>query len=124
MVFHWFRANYEQPPPEVGTARHSLTQSRGLPVNPRAPPRPHANKLFMLFRTWLRKQFAQMGHKADADQLAMHLLSRSQGIATLANAFDDAAFIKQEVDQLLEWLNAYLKPHQPQGVPSDVHRPA
>jgi TetR/AcrR family transcriptional repressor of nem operon len=65
-----------------------------------------------------------MGHKADADQLAMHLLSRSQGIATLANAFDDAAFIKQEVDQLLEWLNAYLKPHQPQGVPSDVHRPA
>jgi len=64
-----------------------------------------ANQLFTLFRNWLASQFTQMGHKRDADSLAMHLLARSQGIATLANAFDDEAFIHQEVEQLLQWLH-------------------
>ena len=41
-----------------------------------------ANKLFTLFRTWLRRQFTLLGRKSDADQLAMHLLARSQGIAS------------------------------------------
>jgi len=65
-----------------------------------------ANKLFTLFRTWLRKQFILLGHKADADTLAMHLLARSQGVATLANAFHDEKFIRQEVKQMEDWLDA------------------
>jgi len=64
-----------------------------------------ANALFTLFRNWLRKQFEQLGHKKEADALAMHLLARSQGIATLANAFHDEKFIKQEVDFLYDWLD-------------------
>ena len=63
-----------------------------------------ANKLFTLFRTWLRRQFTLLGRKADADELAMHLLARSQGVATLANAFHDEKFIKQEVKQMYDWL--------------------
>ncbi len=72
------------------------------------PALPQANNLFTLFRDWLRAQFGQLGAKsaADADGLAMHLLARSQGIATLANAFDDGAFIKHEVSQLHTWLDA------------------
>ncbi|WP_342117325.1 TetR/AcrR family transcriptional regulator [Pseudoduganella sp. OTU4001] len=69
------------------------------------PARPQANTLFSLFRAWLCEQFQQLG-AADADSLAMHLLARSQGIATLANAFDDAAFIQHEVSQLHQWLKA------------------
>jgi TetR/AcrR family transcriptional repressor of nem operon len=65
-----------------------------------------ANKLFTLFRTWLRRQFTLLGREADADQLAMHLLARSQGVATLANAFHDERFIKQEVKQMCEWLRS------------------
>ncbi|MBZ0090814.1 MAG: TetR/AcrR family transcriptional regulator [Sulfuricellaceae bacterium] len=65
-----------------------------------------ANRLFTLFRTWLRRQFALLGRKADADELAMHLLARSQGVATLANAFHDEKFIKQEVKQMLDWLRS------------------
>lgn len=64
-----------------------------------------ANKLFTLFRIWLRKQFTQLGHKADADKLAMHLLARSQGVATLASAFHDEKFIRQEVKQMEDWLS-------------------
>ena len=65
-----------------------------------------ANKLFTLFRTWLRRQFTLLGRKADADALAMHLLARSQGVATLANAFHDEKFIKQEVKQMCDWLRS------------------
>lgn len=65
------------------------------------------NKLFTLFRNWLRKQFNQLGRTKDADFLAMHLLARSQGVATLANAFHDEKFIKQEAQQMCDWLDTY-----------------
>ncbi len=68
-----------------------------------------ANKLFTLFRLWLRRQFTLLGREADADALAMHLLARSQGVATLANAFHDEKFIRQEVQQMNDWLEACLK---------------
>ena len=63
-----------------------------------------ANQLLTLFRTWLRRQFTLLGREADADALAMHLLARSQGVATLANAFHDEKFIRQEVEQMCDWL--------------------
>lgn len=63
-----------------------------------------ANKLFTLFRVWLRKQFTLLGYKADADELAMHVLAFSQGVATLANTFQDEKFIRQEVRRMDVWL--------------------
>ncbi|MCY9692229.1 TetR/AcrR family transcriptional regulator [Paenibacillus alginolyticus] len=68
-----------------------------------------ANELFSLFRTWLRWQFALLGRNADADELAMHLLARSQGVSTLAQAFQDERFIKHEVEQMCDWLSTQLK---------------
>jgi TetR/AcrR family transcriptional repressor of nem operon len=70
------------------------------------PSQAEANKLFTLFRTWLRRQFTLLGRKADADALALHLLARSQGVATLANAFHDEKFMKQEVRQMNDWLES------------------
>lgn len=69
---------------------------------------PEANSLFTLFRTWLRRQFTMLGREADADQLAMHLLARSQGVATLANAFHEEKFIKHEVQQMSDWLSSCI----------------
>lgn len=63
-----------------------------------------ANMLFALFRTWLRRQFMLLGCETDADVLAMHLLARSQGVATLASVFRDENFIKEEVEQMCDWL--------------------
>jgi AcrR family transcriptional regulator len=65
-----------------------------------------ANQLFTLFRTWLRRQFTLLGREADADALAMHLLARSQGVATLASAFRDETFIRHEVDEMCDWLKS------------------
>lgn len=68
------------------------------------PARGSASMIFGQFRTWLREQFEKLGHRADADALAMHFLSRSQGIASLANAFHDEAFIRHEVELIDAWL--------------------
>jgi TetR/AcrR family transcriptional repressor of nem operon len=65
-----------------------------------------ASKLFTLFRAWLRRQFTLLGRESDADALAMHLLARSQGVATLANAFHDERFIRREVKQMCDWLRS------------------
>lgn len=70
------------------------------------PSKSEATKLFTMFRAWLREQFVQLGREKDADELAMHLLARSQGVSTLANAFNDAAFIQQEAAQMEVWLQS------------------
>ena len=63
-----------------------------------------ANRVFTLFRHWLCRQFEALGCGDRSDLLAMHLLARSQGVATLAQAFHDEAFIHQEVQLLNDWL--------------------
>lgn len=66
-----------------------------------------AKGLFTLFRVWLRRQFELLGRAdADADALAMELLVRSQGVATLAHAFHDERIIAQEVEHMCEWLTS------------------
>lgn len=68
--------------------------------------RHRANELFTLFRVWLSAQFTALGLEPEADRLAMHLLARAQGVASLANAFHDERFIEHEVGQMLDWLAA------------------
>ena len=63
-----------------------------------------AAAIFTLFRDWLTREFVARGHSENADALAMHLLMRSQGVASLATAFRDEAFISREVDAIAAWL--------------------
>ncbi len=81
----------------VGTLSTELAKSNH-------PAQRGAGMIFGQFRSWLRSQFEALGHAEEADALAMHLLSRSQGIAALANAFHDEAFIRHEVDLIDQWL--------------------
>jgi AcrR family transcriptional regulator len=62
--------------------------------------------IFTLFRSWLARQFAALGRPDDADELAMHVLAVSQGIATLSNAYRDQEFVRREVDRLCAWADA------------------
>jgi AcrR family transcriptional regulator len=78
------------------------------------PSQGDAGMIFGQFRSWLRDQFEALGQGADADVLAMHLLSRSQGIASLANAFHDEGFIRREVEMIEMWLEA-LPPRTTRG---------
>ncbi|MBJ3777332.1 TetR/AcrR family transcriptional regulator [Acuticoccus mangrovi] len=65
-----------------------------------------AAAIFGAYRGWLAGEFAALGRAADADSLALHVLMRSQGIATLATAFHDEAIIHREVAALTAWLAA------------------
>ena len=73
------------------------------------PARVEANQVFTLFRVWLCRQFTSLGFDADADELAMRLLSRSQGVATLASVFRDEQFIRSEVAQIHHWLDSRIE---------------
>lgn len=70
-----------------------------------------ARDLFDLFRFWLTERFKEMGRDTDAGGLALHLLARSQGVATLANAYPDEPFLEQEVEQMIAWLEAISDGH-------------
>ena len=72
------------------------------------PSRGGANELFGLFRSWLARQFCELERAGDADTLAMQLLARSQGVATLASALGDTDFINREVDEMCRWLDAVI----------------
>lgn len=66
--------------------------------------RDDAAEIFTLFRVWLAAQFTSMGRADDADELALHILMRSQGVAALATAFRDGAFIEREIADMNDWL--------------------
>jgi len=70
-----------------------------------------AAEIFGLFRDWLAGQFRLAGQEAGAkgvgaEALALHLLARVQGVAVLANAFRDEAFLCSEVAALERWVRA------------------
>ncbi|MFG1184429.1 MULTISPECIES: TetR/AcrR family transcriptional regulator [Xanthobacter] len=70
-----------------------------------------AARLFELFRDWLARQFRALGHGEDeAARLAMHLLARSQGVATLASSIGDEAFIDAEVAEMRGFVAAHRHP--------------
>ena len=63
-----------------------------------------AAAIFTAFQDWLAVQFTALGHADEADALALHLLARTQGVATLASAFRHEAFIRREVEEMEAWL--------------------
>lgn len=66
---------------------------------------PRAVEVFDLFKTWLIAQFTALGHRDRAQDHALHLLGRSQGVAVMAAAYQDPGFVQAEVDTLEAWLN-------------------
>jgi TetR/AcrR family transcriptional regulator, transcriptional repressor for nem operon len=87
------------------------------------PAQEGASMIFGQFRNWLKVQFEALGHGDQADALAMHLLSRSQGVASLANAFHDEAFIHHEVELIETWLQS-LPPTKPVARKGGTNRKA
>lgn len=71
-----------------------------------------AVQIFTLFRDWLADQFRALGHRDNADALALHVLARSQGVAVMASALKDETFVRAEVAALEAWLDQ-LPDHTP-----------
>lgn len=68
-----------------------------------------AIKMQTLFLDWLIHQFKQLGYsKKIAQQHAMHLLSREQGIASITHSFEDTTFLTREIELLRQWLDGIV----------------
>jgi len=63
-----------------------------------------ATAIFSLFRDWLTGQFRALGAGRRAEALALHLLAWSQGVAVMACAFKNEAFIRSDVMVIERWL--------------------
>ena len=126
MLDEW-EAESENPDDRIRSFIHILIANRadikrfGCPVGTLStelaklehPSQAGATELFSLFRTWLRAQFSDLGLAGEADRLAMRILARSQGVATLASAFDDETFLRREVSEMCDWLASIVESARP-----------
>ena len=64
-----------------------------------------SREVFVLLRDWMSRQFEEIG-LVDANDKAMDLLSRMQGIALMACAFKDGAYLNRSVGDLKSWVNS------------------
>jgi len=62
-----------------------------------------ARQAFTLLRDWIEQQFSALGI-SHADDLAMDLLARLQGVTVMACAFKDAAFIQRSHGEIKDWI--------------------
>ena len=60
--------------------------------------------VFSLMRKWLVEQFTAL-NCSDADNKAMDMMARIQGITVLASAFSDRDFIHRSLTELQAWIN-------------------
>jgi len=61
--------------------------------------------MFQSYRAWLGKQFISLGlEKEAADERAMSLLGKVQGVAMLSHAFKDKKFLVSEIEKIKEEL--------------------
>lgn len=64
-----------------------------------------STQVFVLLRNWMKQQFEVLG-AANADELAMDLLTRLQGVSVLACAFKDVDYIKRSHQEIKDWIKA------------------
>ena len=64
---------------------------------------------FEVFEQWIKKQFQAMGCSKNAAELTMHLMVRTQGIATMAYIHQDTRLIQREVKSIISWLELQSK---------------
>ena len=73
-----------------------------------SPALPRAREEFLLYRDWLAKQFAALGHPGQALMQATHLLVRLQGAAILARSLEDPSITARELEGIADWLQDLL----------------
>ncbi|MDH5407344.1 MAG: TetR/AcrR family transcriptional regulator [Gammaproteobacteria bacterium] len=63
-----------------------------------------AKQMFDVYRNWLTEQFRALNTKSKPEELAMHLLVQTQGLAVMAQTYNDPELIKRETRELKRWV--------------------
>lgn len=64
-----------------------------------------SREVFELLRDWMGRQFEEIGF-VDANDKAMDLLARMQGIAVMASAFKDNDYLQRSIIDLRNWIDS------------------
>src|SRR5688572_31343032 len=64
----------------------------------------HAAGLFGELLAWIEAQFRAMGKGKESRDLAVHLLSATEGASLLTHSFHDARYITREAERLIAWV--------------------
>jgi AcrR family transcriptional regulator len=74
-----------------------------------AVPRSHVTAVFDLLRHWCRQQLHALGVNATrADELALDLLARLQGMVLISNIYSDRDYLQRAIADIEIWLAALL----------------
>jgi AcrR family transcriptional regulator len=60
--------------------------------------------VFNVKREWCVKQFTALGLEQQADDLAMDLLARMQGVILMANVYNDSKFLHRAIREIEDWV--------------------
>ncbi len=63
-----------------------------------------SRQVFILLRDWIKRQFAATG-LSNADDLAMDLLAKLQGVTVIACAFKEIDYMKRSHLEIKNWIN-------------------
>ena len=61
--------------------------------------------VFNLMRDWCIEQFTALGFEQKAQDYALDLLARMQGVTLIANVYDDSAFLHRATREIENWVN-------------------
>ncbi|MEK6747129.1 MAG: TetR/AcrR family transcriptional regulator [Rickettsiales bacterium] len=65
-----------------------------------------ASLIFADFVAWAGAQFEELGHKQNATQYAISLMSGIQGATIMAKTFQNQQILSTEIARLIEWLES------------------
>lgn len=65
-----------------------------------------SRKQYDLFLAWLKLQFKEYVPAKNAKNTAMHLLILTQGLAVLAQSYEDKSLVKREIKNIEIWLES------------------
>lgn len=88
----------------IGTLSAELCKTQ-----PQEASRSHMTAVFDLLRHWCVEQFVALDvAEAQADQLAMDLLARMQGVVLIASIYHDRDFLQRASDEIQAWLETVI----------------
>lgn len=89
----------------IGTLSAELCKTQSQDTS-----RAHMTAVFDLLRHWCAAQFVALGVAGPrADQLAMDLIARMQGVVLLASIYNDREFLQRASTDIQAWLALVIK---------------
>jgi len=83
----------------VGSVCSELIKMKNINYN-------DATEMIALFRDWLIEQFMILDYSTEKSlHHALHVLTCTQGISLMGQAFKDSDYINREADDLKSWIN-------------------